>query len=541
MKMKKIAYLFSIAAFAFTLGACTDDEPEYTPAPAVAQLPVFFSLENPTEFEVFETTKAIEVPVYRKSAEGELTIPVTVEITPDADGFTSPASLTFADGEKETTYVIGLNTDYIQGRTDYKVTVSIADGVETPYYTDKITYTLNYSPWNIVTGENGETMALFRDDIIAPLYGLDIPEYEVQMQCNPDDPNIVRLVDPYAEWPYAGEGNYDDSEHHYMYFNITDPKCVFMCDKDGVALGTDKSDMFFHTGLTLDEDGEILITSYYNYYTYNGSTPTSAMYGLLDKGNLTYDTDRILVAFTNYDPYENLYYGNRSAQFRVIWPGAEPYVDPSMVWNSLGQGQFTDGILYPLAIMEDENEPLPTYNVEVMQYAGDPNMYRIMNPWKAGICPYGITYNGDKYIELDATNPNIVMMALQSTGLSFTGAGTLYIMNFGYYLAQNGMNAMQIIGQGANDTLKNGVFYSNAGNLLFGFPGDDGKISLSQGDFPWQLVLPGAPQTAPAKSAGLHNGLNGNGPLTFKGGNHKAVATWSGIVPSFSYETKTLK
>ena len=539
--MKKIAYLFSIAAFAFTLGACTDDEPEYTPAPAVEQLPVFFSLENPTEFEVFETTKAIEVPVYRKSAEGELTIPVTVEITPDAEGFTYPESLTFADGEKETTYFIDLNTDYIQGRTDYKVTVSIADGVETPYYTDKITYTINYSPWDIVTGENGETMALFRDDIIAPLYGLDIPEYEVQMQCNPDDPNIVRLVDPYAEWPYAGEGAYDNSEHHYMYFNITNPKCVFMCDKDGVALGTNGSDMFFHTGLALDEDGEILITSYYNYYVYNGSTPSEAMYGLLDKGNLTYNTDRILVAFTNDDPYENLYYGNRSAQFRVIWPGFEPYIDPSMVWNSLGQGQFTDGILYPLAVMEDENEELPTYDVEVMQYAGDPNMYRIMNPWKAGICPYGVAYTGDKYIELDATNPNIVMMSLQSTGLSFPGAGTLYIMNYGYYLAENGKNAMQIIAQGANDTLKNGVFSSKAGNLLFGFPGDDGKISLSQGEFPWQLVLPGAPQTAPAKSAGLHNGFNGNGPLTFKGGNHKAVGTWAGIVPSFSYETKTLK
>lgn len=537
MKMKKLAYIFTVAAFAFTLGACTDDEPEYNPAPAVEELPVYFSLENETDFEIFENTTSIDVPVYRKSAEGELVLPVNVSITPDEDGITYPASVTFADGEKEATFVFDLDMDQIKGRVDYKLTLTIADGVVTPYYADKVTYTLNYSPWDPVLGPNGETMALFRDDIVAPLFGLDIPEYEVEMQYNPVNPDIVRLVDPYANWPYIEDGDYDLSEKHYMYFNISNPNEVFLCDKDGVALGTNESDMFFHTGLIFYQDGEILITGFYNYSLYNGQNPSAKMVAELAQGNLTYGVDQILVGFADDDPTENLYYGNRSGEFRVLWPGAEPFADPTKQWNVLGQGQFTDGILFPLAIMEEDDEELPTYDVEVRQYAGDPNMYRIMNPWKAGVCPYGVDYSGDKYIELDCTNTNVVLMSLQSTGLTFGELGTLYIMNRGYYLTNNGSNAMQIIAQGANDTYRNGVISSKAGNLLYGFPGDDGKVSLSAGEFPWQLVMPNAPAGAPAKANALNRHFNGNGPLTFKNDNAKATG-WAVAAPVFSYETK---
>lgn len=540
--MKKITYLFSIAALALTLGACTDDEPKFNPAPAVEELPVFFSYENETQLEIFENTTNIEVPVYRRSAEGALTVPVTATVTPDADGFTIPATVEFADGETEAIFNVDLDMTKIKGRTDYNMTLSIADGEVNPYFTDKITYTLNYSPWVLVTGTdkdgNEVTKALYRDDLIAPMFGLDPVEYEVEMQANPENTNIIRLVDPYGEaWPYLPAGAYDDSEHHYMYFNISNPNGVVLCDKDGVALGTDGSDFAYHTGLTLDADGEILITTEYNYRLSAGQKPNADLMGKLNKGNLTFGTKEMLVSFAA-DP-EGLYYGNNNGKFRVIWPGAEPYVDPMTIWNPIGTGLFTDGILFPLAVMEDENEELPTYNVEVMQFAGDPALYRIMNPWKAGVCPYGIDYSGDKYIELDTTNPDCVVMPQQSSGLAFS-QGTLYIMNYATYLLANGKSAAEIIQLGVNDTFKDGVIYSKPGNLLWGFP-VDGKLSLNQGEYPWQLVMPDASSEGAAQAVTAGKVFNGNGPLQLSASSRKkARAAWATEFPVFNEAKKSL-
>lgn len=542
--MKNITKLFAIAALAFTLGACSDDEPKFNPAPAVPELPVFFSLENETELEIFENTTSLEVPVYRKSAEGALTVPVTVTVTPDADGFSIPASVEFADGETEAIFDIALDMSKIKARTDYSVVLSIAEGVETPYYADKVTYTLNYSPWELVTGTDKDgnlvTKALFRDGIVATGFGLDAVEYEVEMQANPENPNIIRLVDPYGPaWPYSMYGDYDDSEHHYMYFNITNPNAVFLCDKDGVALGTDRSDIYFHSGLTVNERGEILITSEYNYSVYVGETPAASSYGRIAQGNLTFGEDQILRSYAG-DPDGNLYYANREGLFRVIWPGAEEYVDPTTVWTPIGTGQFTDGILFPLAIMEDENEELPTYNVEVCQFGGDPNMFRIMNPWKAGVCPYGVDYSGDKYIELDTTNPECVMMELQSTGLSFGSAGALYITNYAYYLVANDTSIEDIIKQGVNDTYKDGVIYSAPGNLLYGFVVNGQLQGLNRGDYEWQLVMPSAPAEPTAKNAPAKV-FNGNGPLTLTPrAKEKARGGWAAPFKVFQVDNASL-
>lgn len=529
---------------ALTLGACTDEEPKYTPAPAVEELPVFFSLEDNSEYELFENSTEIDVPIYRKSTAGELTVPVTVSATPDADGFTFPASVTFADGEKEAHFIIPLDMSKVKGRVDYKLTFAIADGVETPYYTDKVTYTLNYSPWDLVTGidkdGNEVTKALFRDDLIAPMYNLDVVEYEVEMQANPENKNIVRIVDPYGEaWPYSVYGDYDTSSHHYMYFNITNPNAVFMCNAEGEALGTGGSDYYFHTGLTLDEDGEILLTTYYNYYVANNQQPTAEMYGTIAQGNLTYKTDKFLMSF-KLDPKLTLYYANRNGQFRIIWPGAEEYVDPMTIWNPIGKGQFTDGIVYPIAFFEEgETGELPTYDVEIMQFAGDPALFRIMNPWKAGICPYGVDYSGDKYIELDTTNPDCVIMERQATGLAF-GGNALYIMNYGAYILGKGGAYSDILDMGVNDTYKDGVIYSAPGNLLWGLA-INGQIQLAQGEFEWQVVMPGAPAEPTAKAASTGRYFNGDAPLQLTGRARNAQPRWAVTEPVFSYATKTVK
>ena len=523
--MKNIFRLFTMAALAFSLGACTDEEPKYNPAEVPESLPVFFSYEDNNEIEVNENTQTIEIPVYRKDAGAALTVPVKAQVTPSQNGFKFPANVTFASGSKESTIVVEVDMTKVQARTDYAVTVSVGNGVVTPYYTDKISYRFNYNPWNPMTGANGETSAEFYDGLISPLYGLDVVPYEVKIETNPTNDKIIRVVDPYGPvWPYYEDGMYDTSEHHYMYFNISKPNQVVLCDENGVALGTDKSDPWYYTGLTLDADGEIMLTGMGNYDLSQGRTPEGVSYGTLSQGNITYGVDQMAVTFAKVT---SIYYGNRDGNFRIILPGYEMYVDPSTVWTVIGKGQFTDGILYPLAVMEDDEtqEDIPTYEVEVAQFGGDPNMYRIMNPFKKGICPYGLDFTSETYIELDATNPDCVFMDLQATKINFgPQTGALYICNYAGWTDGDGKTTeADIIAAGLNDTFKNGVFESKPKSTIWAFVLNNQIAKAMQDPYTWKLVLPSAPASASANAKTASTAaFNGHGPLALSPVAHKA-------------------
>lgn len=517
--MKNIFRLFTMAALAFSLGACTDEEPKYNPAEVPESLPVFFSYEDNNEIEVNENTRAIEIPVYRKDAGAALTVPVKAQVTPSQNGFTFPANVTFASGSKESTIVVGVDMTQVQARTDYAVTVSVGNGVVTPYYTDKISYRFNYNPWNPMVGPDGETTGVFYDGLISPLYGLDAVPYDVKIETNPTNDKIIRVVDPYGPvWPYYEDGMYDTSEHHYMYFNISKPNQVSLCDENGVALGTDKSNPWYKSGLTLDSDGEIYLTGMGNYDLSMGRTPDGASYGTLSQGNITYGVDQWAVMFKD-DPKGSIYYGNRDGNFRIILPGYEMYVDPSTVWTVIGKGQFTDGILYPLVFMEDDEtqEDIPVYEVEVAQFGGDPNMYRIMNPYKKGICPYGFDYSGDKYIEIDATDPECLIMGLQATGINLGAqTGSLYICNYADMVigGEDPATPADVIAAGLNDTFKNGVFESKPKSTVWAFVLNGQVARAMQDPYVWKLVLPSAPASASANAKTASTAaFNGHGPL----------------------------
>lgn len=538
MKLNNITKFFGIVGIALAVASCTDEEPKYIPAPAVELPSAYFSMEDADEIVLDETVTTYEVPVYRAEGKGEVTVPLSFSIEPASNGVSVPSSVTFTDGETETYITVTVKPDEITPNADYELSLKLADGENSPYALQSVTYPLIYESWIVMTGtdKNGNVVdkGLYRDDLIAPLYNLDPVEYEVTIQHHPESESIIRIVDPYGEaWPYSEPGTYDSSKHHYMYFNISEPDFVYMCDKNGTPLGYRGSDKFFHTGLTLDADGEIYITSFFNYYLSLNNSGYANYAGKLSQGNITYGEREMLVSFEKIST--SLYYANNNSMFRIILPGYEPYVDPATVWNVIGEGQFTDGMLYPL--LTDETEDLPTYSVPVAQFGGDPNMYRIMNPWKAGICPYGADYTGDKYIQLDCTNPDLVVMSLQSSGLSFTGLGTLYFMNFGAYYLQNGYTAQQIIDAGYNDTFKNGVISSAAGNTLYGFPNESGNISIQQGDAAWQLVMPNATaQVAPKANAGS---FAGTAPLKLK--SHKLNPVFEINAPIFMESAKTLK
>ena len=114
-----------MAALAFSLGACTDEEPKYSPAEVPESLPVYFSYEDNNEIEVSENTQTIEIPIYRKDAGAALTVPVKAQVTPSQNGFTFPANVTFASGSKESTIVVEVDMTKVQAPPDYAVTVSV--------------------------------------------------------------------------------------------------------------------------------------------------------------------------------------------------------------------------------------------------------------------------------------------------------------------------------------------------------------------------------------------------------------------------------
>lgn len=529
-----------MAALAFSLGACTDEEPKYDPAEVPESLPVYFSYEDNNEIQVNENTTTIEIPIYRKDAGAALTVPVKAQVTPSQNGFTFPANVTFASGSKESTIVVGVDMTKVQARTDYAVTVSVGNGVVTPYYTDKISYRFNYNPWNPMVGPDGETTGVFYDGLISPLFGLDAVPYDVKIETNPTNDKIIRVVDPYGPvWPYYEDGMYDTSEHHYMYFNISKPNQVSLCDENGVALGTDKSNPWYKSGLTLDSDGEIYLTGMGNYDLSKGRTPEGASYGTLSQGNITYGADQWAVMFKD-DPKGSIYYGNRDANFRIILPGYEMYVDPSTVWTVIGKGKFTDGIFYPLAVMEDDEtqEDIPTYEVEVAQFGGDPNMYRIMNPFKKGICPYGVDFTSETYIELDATNPDCVFMDLQATNINFgPQTGALYICNYAGMTDGDGKTTeADIIAAGLNDTFKNGVFESKPKSTVWAFV-LNGQVAKAMPDpYVWKLVLPSAPASASATAKTASTAaFNGHGPLALS-----PVARKAQLLPAAELKNHTI-
>lgn len=506
-----------MAAVALLVGACTDEEPKYSPAEVPESLPVYFSYEDNNEIEVNENTTTIEIPIYRKDAGAALTVPVKAQVTPSQNGFTFPANVTFASGSKESTIVVGVEMTKVQARTDYAVTVSVGNGVVTPYYTDKISYRFNYNPWNHMVGANGETTGEFYDGLVAPLYGLEAVPYDVKIETNPVNDKIIRVVDPYGPvWPYYEDGIYDTSEHHYMYFNISKPNQVIMCDEDGVALGTDKSDPWYFTGLTLG-DGDIMLTGVANYDLADGYTPEGKSYGTLSQGNISFGVQMWYASFSGLPG--KVYYSNPDGEFRIILPGYEMYVDPSTVWTVIGKGQFTDGILYPLVFMEDDEtqEDIPVYEVEVAQFGGDPNMYRIMNPYKKGICPYGFDYSGDKYIEIDATDPECLIMELQATGINLgPQTGSLYICNYADMVigGEDPATPADVIAAGLNDTFKNGVFESKPKSTIWAFVLNSQVSRAMQDPYVWKLVLPSAPASASATAKTASTAaFNGHGPL----------------------------
>lgn len=132
MNMKKYLFLL-LAAAAFA--ACDDDVTrEASPATSDDCQDVYFSVENDVKATVKPSDTELMLLVKRSIADEAAEVPVRVStIAPDC--FILPETVSFAAGEKEAEYVIGM-TEAMEPFNEYAITFEIAPEYA-DYYTEK--------------------------------------------------------------------------------------------------------------------------------------------------------------------------------------------------------------------------------------------------------------------------------------------------------------------------------------------------------------------------------------------------------------------
>lgn len=209
------------------------------------------------------------------------------------------------------------------------------------------------------------------------------------------------------------------------------------------------------------------------------------VYAHINGDKSVFENEKIVLNITFTDADGDIVYGTANETLENV------------KWNNIGKGLYTDGMIAPLF-----GEAAPTYAVEILECENKPGLYRVMNPYSNSVYPYAdddCAAEGT-YVEIDATDPNGVLLNEQSLGFDW-GYGEFSIISIGsYYIQYGGYDKATMKKAGYLGTLKNGV-------INFPVPADEGvgglvlmggKAYNADTDGSFKVVLPSA---AAAKSA----------------------------------------
>ena len=169
-------------------------------------------------------------------------------------------------------------------------------------------------------------------------------------------------------------------------------------------------------------------------------------------------------------------------------------------WQSLGTGLYTDDVLLPLFY---ENGTPATYEVEILEHAENPGLYRIMNPYAKSVHPAGDDDYAPEgmFIEVNATDAEGVYIQPQSLGMDW-GYGEMQLVTNGYrYFEANGFDVVK--GAGYLGKVVDGVI------TFPNFSKEDGKPSATPG---FQAILY-------MGESGYYAGMNGKMEIVLPGAN----------------------
>lgn len=469
MKFKSLLY-FGVAVLGLSMTACSEDDAKYTPADPSEAPEAYFSPMNSTDYELGETDTQIVVKVYRSEPGEALTVPVAC--TSNAPTlFTCPASVTFATGDTETDYVVTFDATQLQGAYDYTFDIKLGDGVDTPYALQTVKCTAVYFPWEDVVGPNGETEGRWVDNMVGQWYGQSFlgAYWPVKIQKSPAIDGLYRVVNPYEYFAAAaGAESYDNSTPHYLYFNVKDPDGAFFCSSKGGLLESDGSCVIFQSGMTIATDGHWQLAGVANIFAWVGNSSKAAEnLGTFKDGILKFPPKAIAIGESEYNggiegglakgSYTS---SNADGAFRIIFPGCkEEQPEEPEQWKSLGEGQYTDAAVTPLYGMAPQ-----TWAVEIQKDTQNEGIYRLVNPYKAGVMIVngqnaGTDYSGDVYIEFDIADPSCALLDLQLTGFvdedseegAGDGLGRIAIANLASNFVADGKTISEIVAAGFAD------------------------------------------------------------------------------------------
>lgn len=545
MKFNKIIMGMGVASVLLT--SCDKAaEQNYTAAPPVATPPAYFSIDYDSEVILEEGQEKFEITVYRANGGAEQTTPVDIVMTtnaPGADGlFMLPGNtplnvnqktsvnVTFPEGADVTTLTVTYPWEKMEQLPGIEFNFDLAlAGEDTEYFLTKTDYNVMYVPWLGVQDDEGNTVCYFLDDLVYSgwrLTGYPTPfKYEVEIQYNPialeKGEYILRVNTPYANLGHFGSSDgfrfdgYDEEGEiipNVMYINATDAHNIYLCDKSGKPF----SGIYNTYYVISDEYGNVGYVDRCSAYMNDELIEWGGSLYRNSEGNATlnghFDETGKKIIFPD-SHFFVLMLGEGSAlttgQPLEIWlPGAKEVAE----WEELGMANYTDGVGAFLEGIDDDGTI--TYEVPILQNIKNPNLYRLVNPYTT-YWPDGNDVEGDYNIDIDVTNPNLVEVDRQESGLLLPYGRNYYdnfLVNAGvlyqYYMQEGSeMTANQIIAEGLNDTFADNVI--NIQHMAVWFYEDDTTVEVV---FPWvdgsegcKVVLPTAAGAPSYASAAVRN------------------------------------
>ena len=310
-KIFRYAKIAIAALVTVAMAACTSDY-EYDTPEALKGAQVYFSNTLPSKIEVNKESGNFDVTLSRQNTEGELTVPLMFTAD-EGNIYTVPSTVTFADGEATANIHVTFNPDELVYGNYVGGTISFdADNFSTPYGATSYKFEAGASAYVDVAGGKGN----FRDGLISSAYGIEVLEYDVQIQQDAHTPGIYRVVAPYGQKGWSGANPwytaFDENENNTdMIIDATDPDYVYI-------KGT------FNTGVTLNSsDGVVSAISYVQFLLDNGNAldlikaKKPELFGTFKDGVFNFPAKSILMYFGADGPY----YGNTDGMLRVAMPG----------------------------------------------------------------------------------------------------------------------------------------------------------------------------------------------------------------------------
>ncbi len=208
--MKKLGYIFGIAAIALSLAACTSKEQNYTPTPAYPGDNVYFpSTINPAvALEQGATSFTVTIARNESAAKDAIDVPIIAVGDAIDGGYISvPGTVSFAAGQTETDFVIGVDSEALGLNNTVNVTLAIADeGATMPYGDSSITLSISIPlPWLVFdTGTIYET----------PYWG-EQETKTLYYQILSDEIWQFKVVGCFGHDAIAGGGEYDVQDYRF--------------------------------------------------------------------------------------------------------------------------------------------------------------------------------------------------------------------------------------------------------------------------------------------------------------------------------------